>query len=208
LLGVITGLTAEARLAKRLGAVLAAGNAPARAAEHLADQGATALLSFGLAGGLNPALLPGTILVPAFIVTGTDSFETDAAMNAWLQGGNGGTIFGGETAIATGAEKHALRARTGADAVDMESGAVAVVAKARGLRVAALRVICDPADGDLPPAALVAMDARGGIGILRVLASVLRRPAQIAALLRLSGQAAAARRALMVHTNGLKIPAL
>ncbi len=204
---MITGLTAEAQLAQRLGVVLAAGNAPARAAGRLADQGATALLSFGLAGGLNPALTPGTIVVPGSVVTPSDRFETDAALTAWLQGGEGGVIFGGDEAVATAAEKQALRARTGADAVDMESGAVATVARERGLRFAALRVICDPAEGDLPPAALVALDASGGIGIVRVLASVLRQPGQIPALLRLSGQAAAARQALMRHADCLKLPA-
>jgi adenosylhomocysteine nucleosidase len=207
MLGIVTGLTAEARLAKRLGLVLAAGDAPAQAAERLADQGATALLSFGLAGGLNPDLRPGAIIVPAFVVTDSGIFRTDAAMNAWLRGGADGVMFGGDSAVASSAGKRALWARTGADAVDMESGAVAEVASARGLRFAALRVICDPAEGDLPPAALVALDARGAIGMARVLASVMRRPSQVPALLRLSGHAAAARRALVRFADGLKLPA-
>ena len=65
-----------------------------------------------------------------------------------------------------------------------------------GLPFAVLRVICDPAERDLPPAALAALDASGAIGLARVVRSVIGRPGQLPALLRLAADAAAARRAL------------
>ena len=197
-LGVVTGLVAEARLAAPLGRVLAGGGLPegaALAAARLADRGATALLSFGLAGGLDAAYRSGSILVPLAVHTAARTYETDPRMNTWL-GGAAGTLFAAERVVATRAQKLDLRGRTGAVAVDLESGAVAEVARCRGLPFAVLRAICDPAEGDLPPAALVALDGGGAIGLARVLGSVARHPGQIPALLRLAGQAAAARQAL------------
>ena len=66
-LAVVTGLEAEARIARRAGLdALAAGGGPGaatRAADDLVRRGATALLSFGIAGGLDPALRTGTVVV-------------------------------------------------------------------------------------------------------------------------------------------------
>jgi adenosylhomocysteine nucleosidase len=64
------------------------------------------------------------------------------------------------------------------------------------LQFAVLRAICDPAQRSLPPAALVALDARGTIRLARVLGSIAQRPWQIPALLRLAIDAAIARHAL------------
>jgi adenosylhomocysteine nucleosidase len=109
------------------------------------------------------------------------------------------------TPVAHAADKARLFAATGAAVVDMESGAVAAVATAAGLPFAVLRVVCDPAGRDLPPAALVALDGDGAIAALGVLASLLRHPGQIPALLRLARDAAAARtglRALVREVGG------
>ena len=62
-----------------------------------------------------------------------------------------------------------------------------------------LRAICDPADRDLPPAALTALGAGGAIAVSRLLGSLLSRPGQFAALLALARDAAAARRAMAAH---------
>jgi hypothetical protein len=50
----------------------------------------------------------------------------------------------------------------------------------------------------------VALEAGGEIGFGRVLGAVLRHPGQIPALLRLGGQAATARKALLRHVAALK----
>jgi adenosylhomocysteine nucleosidase len=165
----------------------------ALAASRLLNQGVTGLVSFGLAGGLDPALRPGDLLCPARV----GDLETDPDLAALFGGLTGGSLWAGDKVIATVAGKQALFRDTGAAAVDLESGAVASAAKARGLPFIAVRAICDPADRALPPAALVALGASGGIGLLRVLGSVARQPGQVPALLRLAGDAAAARRALV-----------
>ena len=199
-LGIVTGLTAEAKIAAPLGRVLAGGGSAegaARAAAQLADEGATMLLSFGLAGGLCAAMVPGTIVIPENVITKDRQFAASLAVSAWLGGVTAPSLFASDAVVAKAADKNALWHSIGAVAVDMESGAVAAVAQARGLGFAVLRAVCDTAGTDLPPAALVALNARGAIGFGRVAASVLRAPCQIPALLRLASQAAIARAALV-----------
>ena len=199
--GVLVGLAAEARLAAPLGCRVAVGGGTAGGAEdavrRLLAEGVTGLVSFGLAGGLDPALPAGTLLVPrTLLLDGHGAMQADAALCAWLGGATQGSILAG-TAVVAGVEaKRALHVRTGAVAVDLESGAVARAAARHGIGFAVLRAVCDPAERDLPPAALAALDRTGAIGGLRVLGSVLRAPAQVPALLRLARDADAARRAL------------
>jgi adenosylhomocysteine nucleosidase len=207
-IGFVVGLTAELALLKGIRCMGGAGGGTAEGAENLAtiliDEGAEALISFGLAGGLNPALAPGAILVPSAIVEGGQSYVCDPALLAWLGGANCTAMLGADAIAVTAADKQALFAATGADAIDLESGAVARVASAHGVPFAVLRAVCDPAGRDLPPAALIALDGGGKIGMLRVLASVLRRPGQVPDLLKLAGDASAARLALKARVRALR----
>jgi len=182
--GFLAGLTAETALLKHTGHLAeAGGGTPAGAAaavQRLIGQGATAIISFGLAGGLRPGLAPGTLIIPAVILDGADRLPTDAALSAALGGATGHIITGAATIIATAAAKAALFAATGADAVDLES----VAAARAGLPFAALRAIADPAERDLPPAALTALKPGGQIDLVRILLNVLANPVQIPALIR------------------------
>jgi len=207
-IGFITGLTAELALLKSTPYLAAAGGGTpegaAGAATNLIAEGATALISFGLAGGLNPALRPGAILIPATVIEARLARACDPALLAWLGGPTDATIVAGAAIAATAADKASLFTITGADAIDLESGAVARAAAAAGIPFAVLRAICDPAERDLPPAALVALNAKGRIGGLRVLGAVLRQPRQIPALLVLSADAAAARAMLKARLAALR----
>jgi adenosylhomocysteine nucleosidase len=198
-LGIVTGLAAEARLARPLGLVEAGGGTPEgaeAAAGRLAARGAAGLISFGLAGGLDPSLRPGAVVVPVDVLEGARRYPTDVALSSRL-GGAAGTLLAAGHVVTEAAAKAALFATTGASAVDLESGAVARVAARHGLPFAVLRAVCDPAGRTLPAAALVALDEGGAIVVLRVALAVLRRPGQIPALIALARDAAAARRALL-----------
>ncbi len=199
-LGIVTGLRAEAKLAMPISSyVVAGGGLPAgarAAAEALAAQGVSALMSFGLAGGLDPALAPGMLVVPRRVVSAAGDWTADPALAEACGGVTTEAMFAGETIAATAAEKAALHARTGAAAIDLESGEVAAAAARHGLPFVVVRAICDPADRDLPPAALAALNSAGAIGLGRVLASLLRAPRQLPLLLALARDAGAARRAL------------
>lgn len=187
----------------------AGGGTPAgaeAAAERLVARGATALVSFGLAGGLDPALLPGAVIVPAEVMEGGQHYRTDYALCARFGGQAPLRALAAPSILATLQEKRAARDATLAVIVDLESGAVARVAARHGLPFTAVRAVCDPAGFALPPLALEALDAGGRISPWRVLRSVLRRPGQIPALLALSGHAAEARAALRRLTSKSRAP--
>lgn len=166
-------------------------------------EGVSALISFGLAGGLDPVLPSGAVLMPAAVLLDGETWHCDSTLMARLGTKTSGAIYGGGQIVATRAAKSALHARTGAVAVDLESAAVARVAARFGLPFAVLRAICDPADRDLPRAARVALDQAGRIGPVRVVWAVLSRPQDIPALIRLGGDATRARHALVTRVRGI-----
>lgn len=140
------------------------------------------------------------VIVPATVLTEDGAFAADAGLAARFGGLTGHSLWGGTQVAVSARDKAALFHRSGAQAIDLESGVVAQAAQARGVPFIAVRAICDPAERDLPPAALVALGEAGGIGLWRVLVSVLRRPGQVPALLALGRDAAAARRGLVAVT--------
>jgi adenosylhomocysteine nucleosidase len=199
--GFVVGLTAEARVAERFGyPVRVGGGTPegaAKAAYQLVEQGANALVSFGFAGGLDPALRPGSLVIPASILSEGHLYAAEPALAARFGGLTGHCLVAGTSAATNATSKRQLHTATQAHAIDLESGSVARVALAHGLPFVAVRAISDAADRDLPPAALLALDQHGRVDLLRVLASLLRQPRQLPALLRLASDAARARRALV-----------
>lgn len=200
-LGFVTGLAAEARWLRGNGFVVGVGGGgpagAARAAGAVIAQGVAGLISFGLAGGLDPALPAGALVVPQLVRDGGEEFACDAALLADLGGPTARLMLAGGEIAASVAEKATLFAQSQAAAVDLESGAVARAAAAAAVPFAVLRAISDPAAKDLPPAALVALDAAGRISVARLAGSLLRRPGQVPALLALARDTGRARRALI-----------
>ena len=94
------------------------------------------------------------------------------------------------------ADKRALHESAGTVAVDMESHIAAKIAARHGVPFAACRVIIDPAERTLPPAALVGMRADGRPDVFAVIRSLCQQPRQVFALLRVVADARAARTAL------------
>ena len=195
------GLAAEANLARGLGGSVATGgggaSGAAAAAERLVGAGADRLLSFGLAGGLAPGLPAGALVIPLEIVDGAgQSWLVDRDLAARF-GEPAGSMLGADHILATRTAKRAAWDATGALAADIESGAAARVASRHGVPFAVLRSVCDPAERDLPPAALTALDAMGRIRPAALLRSLARSPGQIPALIALGREAARARNALL-----------
>ena len=199
-IGVVVGLAMEARPARPLGGVIAAGGGTAEgvetAAEALAAGGVSALVSFGLAGGLDPRLKPGHLLIPRAVLAAGETWPTDPALARSLGGPTVELILGEGAVVTSAAAKHQLWRTTGAAAVDLESGAVARVAARHDLPFAALRAVCDPAARTLPRAALAALDAEGRVRKMRLLAFVLLHPADLPGLVALAADSALAFRAL------------
>jgi nucleoside phosphorylase len=209
-LGIVTGLKFEADILKSAIArhsgspVLIACEGPGaararRATESLVAQGATHLLSFGIAAAIDPIFAAGDVIVAtAFRKTGRAEIESD---RGWadrlvrrLPGARFEVIADSESILATAAEKEDLRRSTLAALADMESYGMANAAAGRPC--AALRVISDTARQGLPPAAIKGANADGAVSIARVLMSICGNPMQIPALIRLGASTGAARRRL------------
>jgi adenosylhomocysteine nucleosidase len=145
-----------------------AARASAAARAALAS-GATALVSWGLAGGLTPELEPGTVLLPRELITqGGGSFRSDRVWHAKLTAELAGqfafddrSLLGATETLATPQRKAQAARASGAVAVDMESAAIAEVAERADARFVALRVIVDGHSDLLPPGAERWIDERG-----------------------------------------------
>jgi adenosylhomocysteine nucleosidase len=200
-IGFVTGLTAEARWLRNAGFMIKVGGGTPYgaelAAEALAKDGAQGLISFGLAGGLKPGLVAGSIVVPTAVLEGNRVYPADYALLSFLGGSTGAPIYAGQKIAESAHDKALIYRRARPDAIDLESGAVARVAQARGLPFAVLRAVADPWDADLPPAAMIALKDDGGLDLLGVARSIARRPWQIKGLLALGRAAKLARGALM-----------
>ena len=69
-------------------------------------------------------------------------------------------------------------------AVDMESHIAAKIAALHNIPFAICRTVIDPADRDLPPAAVVGLRHDGTPDVLAISRSVMRQPNQVPALVR------------------------
>jgi len=198
-----TGLTREAGLIAQPGvtAVVSGGRADLLEQRLMsASDGATAVISVGIAGALAPSLQPGDWVAATKVVADDAEWPTDADWTAALakavRAPSSGPILGSPAMLLQAADKAAAARRSGALAVDMESQVAARVAQTLGLPFAALRVISDCADDDLPPAVAVGMTPDGGMALGPVLLSLLKNPGQLLALIRTARHAERAFKAL------------
>jgi len=125
--------TAELRAARRAGrhsALIGLG-----AANGVPDG---PLVSFGLAGSLRDDLPVGTVL-DATRVVAADGAVLWEGEGLRVPGGQPATILAAERIVDSADERRGAHARTGADAVDLESGPLARSGRLRGV----LRVVSD-----------------------------------------------------------------
>jgi adenosylhomocysteine nucleosidase len=209
--GIVAALTAEARTLEKPGArpdhrpvqtlpdgnlLVVSGMGPAaatQAAVLLLAAGARSLLSFGLAGALDPALLPGTVLLPDTVTDEYGAMHTTfgpwrdrlAARCESLSIARG-TLLSVTEVLPTATAKSQQRSRSGACAVDMESFAIGRVAAQAGVNFAVARVIVDTATDTLPRSVRRATGPRGEVHYGRLALGLIFAPWEIPAILRLA----------------------
>jgi adenosylhomocysteine nucleosidase len=181
------------------------GVAAQRAARALVEAGASALVTFGMAGGLDPSLKAGSVVLPCELISADGT--RFAASQSWrervaaavspLRAVSEGNLLTSARPIDTPADKAAAFRDSGAAAVDMESAAVAEVAAKHELPFIAVRVIVDTAADRLPHAVVNASRA-GRLRIGRLLAGLVVAPGEIAGLIRLVQRYRIAMRSLRV----------
>ncbi len=158
------------------------------------------VVSWGLCGGLDARLRPGDLILGSEVVSADGAVRTDEAVTASLAKrllGAGARVgverFAASNApIVTAAAKADLRRATEASAVDMESMIAGRYALEQRAPFAILRAVADPAERDLPPLALKATAADGGIKIQAVVGALIRSPRQFAGLRVLAADSRAA----------------
>jgi adenosylhomocysteine nucleosidase len=210
-IGFIAALDVEASSLRRAAAgddswlVLQSGPGPTRAAAaaaHALDTGARLLVSFGLAGALDAAVAPGTVLAPRRVVAEGDAplavsapWHTRVTALADEFRFADGDLLTVHAALESPAAKRAAARASGAVGVDMESAAVAAAAARGGVPFVALRVVVDALDDSLPRGAERWIDDRGKRRLLPVLRAVLSA-SQWRPLITLSRRYGIARRVL------------
>lgn len=221
-LGIVSAFTAESRLlgppirrdqalaSLSDGTLLVVSGMGAAAAEQgalrLVEAGARALMSWGLAGGLDPALAAGTLLLPNEVVspegrvlpTARDWRERLSDVVAASCTACGGRLLTCREPIVSPADKAIAFRQVGAAAVDLESFAVAAVAARHCLPFLAVRAIVDTGLDGLPRSLIAAAAGAGHVRMGRLLGALVRAPADLPGFIRLVRRYSAASRTLTI----------
>lgn len=193
------------------------GRACAQAAcQQLLASGATGLVSWGVAAGLDPDAHAGTVVITSEIVTPLDSSAStelrvvDSVARDWVAAlvaciGTHAKVSTCPIADAghvleTVEEKRSL-AQSGAGAADMETVAVARIARSAGIPWIAIRAVADTATVALPRAVIRAVDASGQVRLGRLAAELARHPRELWELPQLARGFRAALRTLRTVTR-------
>ncbi|MCZ7635196.1 MAG: hypothetical protein M5U12_03545 [Verrucomicrobia bacterium] len=143
------------------------------------------VITAGLAGGLAPTWPHGAVLYAV-----SAGCPIEPALRA--AGASPARFHCADRMVITAADKQRLHALTGADAVEMESGAIQAACLERGVPCATVRAISDTAAEDLPLDFNRFQTKDGNPDLVRLLAAVARAPRLAAALLALRRRARAA----------------
>jgi adenosylhomocysteine nucleosidase len=205
IVGIVCALASESRHLRPTDGALVmttgmGSSAASTGARALIDAGAKALASFGLAGGLDPSLQPGAILLPTE-VQGPDGrvHPCEAGWRNRLSAkieARSGRLVSSARSVGSIEDKAELFRTTGAVAVDMESAAVAEIAEQHGLPFLAVRVVVDGAADVLPRAVTAAADNEGHLQIWRLIGALALAPNELAPLIRLAQRYRVANRSL------------
>lgn len=216
-IGVICALHPEAMtLRRRAGLAVRAcgvsGAGAADAARELAALGCRLIVSWGTAGALTTALHAGDLVLPARVigrggaVLATDNRARDRLTRRlrYAQRASAGTLLESARLLADPGSKRAAAAKSGAGAVDMESGRVGEACIAQGLPFLAVRAIVDQSGDRLPRRVLETVVAAGELRPGAFATAVLRHPGEWPALALLVYRFQRARAALALAARALE----
>jgi len=209
-IGVICGLKSEAEAVSasvdkskiRIGVSGANAARAEEIAREFCNDGASAIISVGVSGGLDPALKSGDLIIGETIIAddgsiyGADNYLLSVIREDAPAGAKFSSLFGADEIVDSAMKKSALFHNHGCAAVDMESHGAARAAARAGAPFIAIRAIADPADRALPQAALEAVAPDGSTRVFKTLGAALRDPKQFPELIKLGGDSAAATKTL------------
>lgn len=163
------------------------------------------LLSCGFAGGLLPQMKIGDIVIAdSLLDTHGQQLNVDVNMPADPEHGLFvGRVLTVDRMVRKVEEKQALAEEFGAIAVEMESLAVAQVARDRGTRFLTVRAISDDLSADLPPEVLSVVGSTGTMRLGAALGSIWKRPGSVKEMWQLRESAMKASEQLASFLDGV-----
>ncbi len=153
-----------------------------------------ALISWGVAGAVNESLHSGDILIAEQILAADGQFQCSPewherlliALSSASTAVFNSKLYSDDRICASISDKQKLFAKTKADAVDMESAAIAGLAEKMNIDFVAIRAVADEAVTSLPKAVTKHTDEFGQPRLMQFLLSCLFNPGQILSLLILA----------------------
>jgi adenosylhomocysteine nucleosidase len=177
------------------------------ATELLVAEGATRLISWGCAAALSASLRPGDLILADELIdtegcrdtkfcVSTDWHNYTKEMLAPFVVVHTGRLAESKSIVASSTKKKQLHSTKGAVALDMESIAVARVAREHTLPFLAIRVIADPVNMNLPRAIDYSLNERGEIVLGKLLLFLFLHPVELPGLIKLGLHFNAAKKTL------------
>lgn len=179
------------------------------AARQLIAEDVSALVVAGVAGGLNPALKVGDLIVPDTVVEKTENGRclrwrthtvcVSLGFERLISKGlcaHRGILFSSQHVCLTTQSKDEVFRCSGAHAVDMESAAVGRAASEADLDFYAFRAVCDPANTSIPGDLIDVLKENGSVDWTELFVRLIRRPSLFGEILRLQRGLSAALKAL------------
>jgi adenosylhomocysteine nucleosidase len=174
------------------------------AAELLVSKGVTQLISWGCAAALSSLLKPGDLTLAEILI---DAERTQIDINSpWYSSTKNllsesvvvhtGHLAESKSLVSSSKDKKQLQSKTGAIASDMESIAIAKVAKQHKLSFLAIRAIADPVTMNLPKAVNQSLNDQGEILLGKLLLFIVLHPVELPGLIKLALHFNAARKTL------------
>ena len=158
-----------------------------KAADKYLSLNINALISWGVAGALDPEINSGDLVIANSIISKDKTVQTASEWNKKLssffsnseQNVLNADISSGNEICASIEDKKNLFTNTGAVAVDMESAAIAEIASSNHLDFIVIRSVADKADTAIPEAVLKHTDNLGNPEIFKFISSCISKPKQI-----------------------------
>jgi adenosylhomocysteine nucleosidase len=183
----------------------------AAAARLLTTKGVNSLVSWGCAAGLHPQAKPGDLVIAAQVTDAKHSFEANKNLGETLKNALpdrltifNGNLYTSSTLVHLSQDKQSIYQLSQAVALDMESVAIAEVAKEAQLPFLVVRSIADPVNMDLPQAVVQALNAEGQVNLPKLLGYLSWHPLEIPALIRLGKHFKAAQNTLKIVAQVLQ----
>ena len=163
-----------------------------KASQYLINKGASRLISWGCAAALAPELRPGDLVLADSLCS--EQQEQLPLSSSWLQFTHQhlsaltpllGLLAESSTLVARSEDKKIRYQQSSAIALDMESIAIAKIARQNNLPMLVIRCIADPVTMSLPNAVAHAMNTEGDVALGKLLSHLFLHPSELPNLIKL-----------------------